>query len=296
MNIEYYNEFVTLAEIKNYQIAAEMLFISQSTLSRHIQAMEEELHIQLFDRSSKDTSLTDAGQLLISYAQEISSEYEECMTYIKDIKVQKTMTLSIGSQILTPEEYGFGSLINSFQKKYPQFNINEVENIVDESRIDQFDLIFIRTLADKAMIGQNHLRMYEDSIIVILPKNHRLAKRKIIKLEELRNENFIFTPDGTWLNSVSKELCKRAGFIPKSKYKGYQGINLIDLVRKGQGVSLMMKKPAVYHYSKEVAIVNMDIDLPVYIDMVWNKKPKTQAKSCFVAFTKMYLEGTNNAE
>ena len=62
MRIDYYREFIMLARVKNFQVAAEELFISQSGLSRHMIAMEEEMDVQLFERGSKETVLTEAGK------------------------------------------------------------------------------------------------------------------------------------------------------------------------------------------------------------------------------------------
>ena len=73
MEIEYICEFVVLAETCNYMEAADRLFVSQSALSRHIKALEEELHVQLFDRSTRKVSLSPFGSLFLPYARQIAS-------------------------------------------------------------------------------------------------------------------------------------------------------------------------------------------------------------------------------
>ena len=69
MEIEYIKEFVVLAETENYLEAAESLFISQSTLSKHIKIIEKELDVQLFDRTTRKVHLNKYGKMFLKYAK-----------------------------------------------------------------------------------------------------------------------------------------------------------------------------------------------------------------------------------
>lgn len=69
MELNYLNDFVTLARIRHFQNAADALFISQSTLSKHIKAIESELGQDLFIRSRKCSQLTEFGKLFLPYAK-----------------------------------------------------------------------------------------------------------------------------------------------------------------------------------------------------------------------------------
>lgn len=66
MEIKYLSEFVTLAKTKNYMEAADILYISQSSLSKHIQSIERELGVTLFDRSTRRVKLSADGNLLLN--------------------------------------------------------------------------------------------------------------------------------------------------------------------------------------------------------------------------------------
>ena len=77
MKIEYLNEFLVLARCLNYVVASDMLFLSQSTLTRHIQALEEFYGVLLFDRSTRKMTLTREGKMLIPYAKAIMNKYNE---------------------------------------------------------------------------------------------------------------------------------------------------------------------------------------------------------------------------
>ena len=75
MDIEYLHEFVALSEIGNYQQTADILFISQTTLSRHMQALEKDLGAELFDRTSRTNSLTEYGKCFLVHAHALIGFY-----------------------------------------------------------------------------------------------------------------------------------------------------------------------------------------------------------------------------
>ncbi|MCD7856240.1 MAG: LysR family transcriptional regulator [Clostridiales bacterium] len=65
MKLEYLNEFITLSETKNYSVCADALYISQPSLTRHIQELEKELGVPLFERAARGVVLTEEGNLFI---------------------------------------------------------------------------------------------------------------------------------------------------------------------------------------------------------------------------------------
>ena len=82
MRVEYLNEFLELAHTENYQEAAENLFISQATLSKHIQALETAFNLTLFDRTTRSVHLSEDGKFLLQYATKIVSAYDDCKSAI----------------------------------------------------------------------------------------------------------------------------------------------------------------------------------------------------------------------
>ena len=77
MNIEYFQEFVELAQRLNYREAAARLNMSQSALSKHVKALEAEYGTKLLDRDRNSVALTPTGAMLVEYAQYIWSTYEK---------------------------------------------------------------------------------------------------------------------------------------------------------------------------------------------------------------------------
>ena len=83
MNIKYLEEFLTLADTLNYSEAADKLYISQSTLSKHIIAIENELEFHLFDRDTRHISLSESGKAFYGYAKTIVNTYRNGTESIK---------------------------------------------------------------------------------------------------------------------------------------------------------------------------------------------------------------------
>ena len=77
LKIQSLREFLTLSEVKNFNSAAERLFLSQPTISRHIKELEDELGVTLFSRSTRRVELTEYGKYFIPYAQRIVSAENE---------------------------------------------------------------------------------------------------------------------------------------------------------------------------------------------------------------------------
>lgn len=77
MNISYFAEFVALSESLNFSATASQLSISQPALSNHIQALEEELGVKLFERTRRSVALTKEGRLLLADARNLLDQYAD---------------------------------------------------------------------------------------------------------------------------------------------------------------------------------------------------------------------------
>lgn len=290
MKISYYHDFLKLAHVKNYLSASYELFLSQSTLSRHIQALEQELGVELFERNSWETRLTPEGERLIPYAEAICREYEKAVETLAFESVDANHRLTIGTQILSLEAYGLDRLFSDFERSCPEYKIDEVSRINDISQLSDFDLCLVRSLTLDQVEASNHLRIGEDHMVAILPKGHPLSRNESVKVEELKEENFLLPPSGTWLYSVSKELCRRAGFLPRSVHRGFTVDQNVKKAAAGIGVTLSVGEAVKAEYGKSVSVVKLDVDLPIYVDLVWRGDAASKpAKKAFVEFTSQYV-------
>ena len=287
MNINYLKDFVILAKHNNYLEAAEELFIAQSTLSKHIQLLEKELDVKLFIRTTRNVQLSPYGKEYLPYAEELVRYYEESLTDLNQFKDKLLQTITIGTiPIMAP--YGITQAIMNFRKMYPQTNVHVIEadsqKLLNFLEIGECDIAFIR---EEPKVNEKLAKIHfsNDHLVAVLPQAHRLAKSERITLSELADESFLFLNQGTVMYDLSVNACRNAGFEPSIAYTGKRSENILDLVKEGMGISLLMEKPITYLNSKGVTMVPIYPEIKTDINVYHSKtKELTPITKAFIEF------------
>ncbi len=97
MELNQVKEFIALTKTENYLEAAENLFISQSSLSKHIKSLEAELGTTLFDRTTRQVKLNEVGKVFLKYTQQLIDVRYQCNTALINLKDAEEQSLTIGS-------------------------------------------------------------------------------------------------------------------------------------------------------------------------------------------------------
>lgn len=273
MDILYLKEFAVLAEVGNYLKAADALFISQSSLSKHIQALEKELDVPLFDRSTRRVRLTAFGQTFLPFARKIVNLHYQAEVALMNQKSDKLQKLSLGSiPSLTP--YGITDQIVRFQAENRSVAVqlyeDESERLLQGLRRNQYDLVFIR---DRNEPSEEFAKIpfAEDRLCAVLPKGHPLAKRARLSLQELQAENFLFLSPDTLLYQLCIDACNACGFAPRVVYSGRRSETILDLVAKGMGVALLMRRPIDCARRDDIAAVDIEPAVTTSIQIYYKK-------------------------
>lgn len=257
MHINYLKDFIILAKHTNFLGAADELYISQSTLSKHIQALEKELDVQLFNRSTRNVQLSSYGKMYLSHAQRIVDNYEKSLAELNQFKDELQQTITIGT-IPIMASYGITQAIMAFRRRFPQSKVHVIE--ADSQRLmtildnGECDIAFIR---EDHQMNDNltGINFATDRLVAVLAKNHRLAKNTSLSLTELAQEIFLFLQSGTVMYDLSVNACRAAGFEPIIAYTGKRAENILDLVKEGMGISLLMEKPISFLNHKGVSLI-----------------------------------------
>jgi DNA-binding transcriptional LysR family regulator len=249
MNIQYFQEFITLAETRNFWEASERLYMNQSTLSKHIHALEEELGCSLFIRTTRHVELTEYGRVLLPYAKDISRSFFDCSTALKKISDQSKGLLTIGS-IPDMDSYGITNVLLSYQNLHPEHTIRIIEEDPNNLRELLFshkcDLIFQRET--KLDFEKNftvdtritRIPYVKDHMIVAVSRHHPLAQKKSVSLKELQNENFCLLKENSLMYEMCVSACQASGFLPNIVFTSQRLGNLLDMVSRQRGVALLM--------------------------------------------------------
>jgi len=249
MELQHLCEFLAVAELENFTLASEELYISQSALSKHIQLMEKELGIELFDRTTRQVVLTEAGMLLLPHARQAAQIKQDVLHTVAEYNRKNKSKVNIIS-IPVMAQYDITGAIAKFQKEHPHIMLSLVDREPTEiQRVfwsGEYDFAFIRETIEGAE-KLDFVTFVEDSLVVVLPENHPLANEPVVELDKLRNESFIFLDKRTMLFEICQNQCLKAGFTPNVIYTNHRPENIIELVSRGMGVGFLMKRHADYY-------------------------------------------------
>jgi DNA-binding transcriptional LysR family regulator len=283
--------FLSVAKTGSFSAAAEELYISQSSLSKQIIALEKELGFPLFDRSKRKIALTEPGGFFLEHALRLNETYLAMMAELEPYKVS-TPTLSIVS-IPVMAQYGITSYIAQFRKQVPHIHLyldeREASAILPALNAHQFELGFIR---DNYIDTDQYacLEIDKDRLSVVVSNKHRYAARKSITLVELSDENFILFDRGTIVHELSVDACRKAGFEPRVFYASLRVESILSLVASNSGVALMMEKIFDYYKHPDVVAIPLEevIESKIVIASLKNRKLPRSANS-FLEFMQKAL-------
>ena len=259
MDIKQIEYFVSVVDTGSFSLAAEELYISQSSLSKQIIALEKELGVKLFDRSKRKIALTEAGKMFHKHALGFKKVNQALLSDLAEHK-KGTPSLIIGAIPVTAQ-YGITSYVAQFKKAHPQINFSmeerQASTVLPALSQHKYDLAFVRDYnidADEF----SYFPIATDRLIVAASGDHHFSKRKSISLAELSDENFIMFNKGTLIHEVSMNACRSAGFEPRIFYTASRAASIIDMVSSNSGIALIMEKVLNYYNRSEVVAIPLE--------------------------------------
>jgi DNA-binding transcriptional LysR family regulator len=291
MDIKQIEYFVSVVEIGSFSLAAEELYISQSSLSKQIIALEKELGVKLFDRSKRRIALTEAGKMFHKHALGFKKINQALLSDLREFK-KSTPSLTIAAIPVTAQ-YGITSYVAQFKKAYPEINFTMEERqaavVLPALSQHKYDLAFVRDYnIDNDMFSI--LPVAADKLVVAVSREHRLAKRKSISLKELSDENFIMFNKGTLIHELSMNACQSAGFEPRIFYTASRATSIISMLTSNSGVALIMEKVLNYYTHSDIVAIPLDqiIESQIIIAYPRDRKLSKSART-FLDFVKKQL-------
>lgn len=295
MTIQMLREFVMLAEIGNYAAAAEPLFISEATLSRHIIALEKEIGTPLFIRYPRHIELTEAGFILIPYARKIIEEENTCHAKIKRAQSQSRVAISIGCDGILAS-YGVMEQIARFQRLHPEYqiSISEFSSFTLKEKVASGELPFAYIVHDGTQSNTYQTLIYEeDTIAAVFSPNHPLASNDSIHLSKLSEENLLLPPPLTIMYELYNKVFHEFGFTPFSTISANPvGALAEQMIHAGLCVGIMPIQIAMHHktdlYIREI--------LPQYslkTAVIYNPEIIDKGGALFLDFIKGELANEN---
>lgn len=272
MNTDYFLEFATLAELESYVDAAERLSLSESSLSRHIKALEEELSVPLFKRTSRTVKLNEYGKIFLPFARQFLELQKLYMSQLESARLHNE------SKVIICSAYYVDDLLSLFHKQHKGIGIislNTAENFHDIMNLLRRNVCELAFIIDPEELDELEIIPYEsDYHIAVLPCSHPLADRQSIFLNELANENFISFKKNSYSDNQLHQLCKKAGFSPRIIFSADVGSAIASFVRSGMGVSVLLKKNISKRKIPDIALVDLKPEAKIDIKLCYLKNAK----------------------
>ena len=209
MTITQLKYVLAVAEHKNFTLAAEKCFVTQPTLSMQIQKIEEELSIQIFDRTKKPIQLTDIGQKIVNQAKNIVNEADRIQDIVEQQKgfIGGEFRLGIIPTIMPTLLPMF---LNNFIKKYPKVKliIEELntEEIIAKLKNGNLDAAIAATPLEDEKIKE--IVLYFEPFVAYIPESNPVFQKEEIEVDDLNINDILLLQDGHCFRDGILNLCK----------------------------------------------------------------------------------------
>ncbi len=251
MNFSWLLTFNMVVEKKSLTKAAQALHLTQPAVSKHLRSLEQYYGTTLVHRTTRDIELTEAGKVVYQYSRQVLELLQKSRKEVKDIAGTMKGELLIGASTI-PGEYLLPRLLGQFQQLYPEVRV--------KMEIADSEVIARKVLENEVEVGmigvpvknkalQEEL-VYEDELVVIVPRGHRFEGRQEITLEEFLSEPLLAREKGSGTRKVIEGRLLGRGIDPGSlKVKLELGSTeaVINAVIAGLGISLVSRLAAQPH-------------------------------------------------
>lgn len=288
--------FMEVAKREHMTNAAEELHVSQSSVSRSIYNLEEELGVKLFIREGRNVRLTPTGQIFLERATQIYNLAEESKREVKESLNPYSGTVRIAFPI-SMAAHTLPSIIYAFRKKYPdaKFEMNNAlfNDLIGGVKKGDYNMAITAPIPNDEQDTQIKSRtLFREEIVALLPLHHPLAKKKSISLLELKDDPFCILPESYMFHQLVLDSCQNAGFEPEIAFEGTDINALKGLVSAGLGVALMPEMTLIDNIPRTAAAVRINdpvIHRPVGV-IIPTQRQLLPTEQLFYDFLHEYFE------
>lgn len=258
MNLRTLRAFVEVVRQGGFSQAAQVVSLTQSTVSKAVKSLEDELGTPLFNRAGHKVELTAAGEIAYRRALVLLSERSDMLAEINELLDLKRGRLRIG---LPPVGCGvlFAAMFATYRKRYPQVDIELIEHgskrLQECLEAGEVDLAALLIPMDEAF---DYQAVRNEPLIVVLPAGHALSRRKRVDFTDLADSPFILFEAGFALNAKIMAACERKGVVPRVTARSGQIDFIVDLVAADLGVAFLPRMLAHKHRHAGIALVPLD--------------------------------------
>lgn len=252
MELRTLRAFVEVVRQGGFSPAAKVVFTTQSTVSKAVKQLEDELGVQLLDRIGHRSALTAAGDIVYRRALKMLSERDDLVAELDDLRGLKRGTLRLGIPPVGSSTL-FAPLFATYRQRYPGVDIRLVEHGSDRlQELLQSGEIDLGASLLPIPEGFEFQHVRREPLVVLLPAARRQVRGKTVDLPSLKSLPFVLFETGFALNRVILDACARHGFEPTIAARSSQIDFIVELVAAGLGVAFLPRMIAEQRTNRAV--------------------------------------------
>ena len=254
MELRHLRYFVAVADAGSVSRAARRLNMTQPALSRQIKDLERDVNLRLFDRIGRRIVLTGDGDELVARARQLLADVEAFRERAQALGGGEGGVLRIGA---TPQfiEASLSEVLAKYEHARPGVEVLVSEGGADSllTRVQQGELHL--AVAAFHAEGLQSRPLYPNRVLAVMAPWHRLARRRILEVADLRNEKILMLARGFQTRELFEEACQDAHVQLQIRLESRSPQSLVALAAGGHGIAIL---PSVVRFDRSrIAIVGM---------------------------------------
>ncbi len=286
MELRQLEYFQMASRLRNITRAAKRLRVSQPNITVAIKKLENELGIQLFDRSQKQLSLTPEGSVFLSRVEVALRCLNDALIEVNDFKQLQKGIIKIG----IPPMMGaflFPKIFSGFQSRHPALDVLLFEegSIAIREMLDRDELDFGIAITSNASPSLNVLPMTRSQLVVCVSKDSKLANKEKISNSEIASSNLIVMKQGSYLRQIIQDRLRSLHISPNIVLESSQITTIKGLVAHNVGIAFLLDFIA----DNNNEIISIPLEEPIFVDigLAWKKdRYVSKAAQAFIDFCK----------
>jgi DNA-binding transcriptional LysR family regulator len=290
---------VTLAEELHFGHAAARLHVSQPALSGSLKSLESDLGVRLFNRTSRNVELTEAGHVLVAEARRLIQENDRAVSLVRESSSDTLGPLHIGYPASMNLNW-MGALIarvrrGEFLSAPLRFTSSEGVNLHEE--------LSTRALHAAFFVGHpwhgespdlQHATLFRESFCAVLPAGHQLTRSPLLRLAQLCDEPVVWLQRN--INPVLYDnfmaQCRSQGYQPRVAQEARTYYECLEFARNGLGVTFLPQFMESHAVDESATFVPLPDGAPcVEYTLAWRRSAGNQALHRFVEFALAQIPG-----
>ncbi|MCE2566316.1 LysR substrate-binding domain-containing protein [Komagataeibacter sp. FNDCF1] len=272
MDINILRLFIAVVREGGFSQAAKAVLSTQSTVSKAVKRLEDELDLVLIDRAAPGITLTDAGDVVLRRAQTILAERDDLLVELRELRGLKHGELRLGLPPIGSDTL-FAPTFVAFRDRYPGIKIQLIErgcqDLMNLLRAGEIDLAGLLLPFPDEFSWQD---VCVEPVVAVVAAGHPLMARRSVSITAFADSPFLLFETGFSLNQIVLAACRRSGFTPKVTARSTQVEFLFDLIAAGLGIGFLPRMMVETRQHDGIrAIALNDPDMLWHMTLAWRR-------------------------